>query len=146
MKKALIACVLIAGILVLPILYSTAKGHTRWYWRKPNGMVFVDGRPVPGYIHQSKQVILVTRRDTTTPHSYEVFANGPKSFVVDCGDWAAPAFFVFPVGDVNPPCLPTISADEPNPSSAESAIGSIVTQAGSVEFHTKGGKLIRVNY
>jgi hypothetical protein len=144
MKSALIICAAIVGIFAIPVTYSTLKGYTRWYWRAPQTQVFVNGKSVPGYVHQSGQVFFITRRDTPRPHSHEiVLRDQSPGFLLDCGQWVAPRSFVFALGHVNPPCLSTIGA-EPADATAEAPVGPFQHDGNSFEFRTRDGKLIRV--
>src|SRR5579871_2884903 len=103
MKAVFIVCAVIVGICVLSICYETANGYTHWYWRDFHASILVDGKPVRGSIHRSKIAIIITRRDVPNSHSYMIPTKDAKSDILDCGDWAAPSFFVFGIGHVNPP-------------------------------------------
>jgi hypothetical protein len=145
MKNWLLCGAAILGILAVPILYSTLKGYTRWYWRAPGGQIFVDGNRVSGYVHASKSVVIVTRRDMARSHSY-LIALGDRSrgVLLGCGDWSAPRFVVFPVGHVNPPCLMALG-DETAHSSPHAPGGPLRITGTTLEFHTQDGKRITVN-
>ena len=90
---------LIAGGLT----YSTLHGYMVW-WLWSNGSVAVDGNR-HGYIHINKQqsAVIITRTDSTPRQSYLVALSG-RRWMIHCGEWYAPRFPDFPVGDVNPPC------------------------------------------
>jgi hypothetical protein len=106
MKNVIILCAAIVGFVAVPVTYSTMKGYTAWFWRNPCAQIFVNGRRVPGYVHQSKHVIIVTRGDLAKRHSYWFRLEGQSNTILNyCGSWSAPDFFVFAVGDVNPPCF-----------------------------------------
>lgn len=145
MKKALIVFAVAIGTLSIPFAYSTLHGYTRWYWRNHHSKILVDGRPVSGYVHESKRKIIVTRRETPKPHSYLIVLGDQYTATrLDCGDWFAPPFFVFPIGDVNPPCLSTIG-DEAAYNEPDAPVGPITIKGTVLEFHTKDGKLVTVN-
>lgn len=148
MKNVLLICAGIIGFLALPVIYSTAKGYTTWFWRNPHAQVFVNGQRVPGYVHQSKRIIIVTRRETSKGHSYLIVLSEqftPK--ILDCDvDWSAPPLPFFPMGHVNPPCLRVRFLGNTtihNP--PEAPIGPLkVDRTTTFEFHTEDGKLVRV--
>ena len=143
MKNWLLFGAAILGILAVAILYSTLHGYTTWYWKDTRAQLLVDGNRVSGYVHASRQVLIVTRRDTPKPHSYFI-ALGSKRVLLDCGDWSAPRFFVFPIGHVNPPCLMALG-DETAHNSPYAPDGPLKITGTTLEFHTKDGKRIAVN-
>jgi hypothetical protein len=144
MKRTLIVCLAILGILILPIFYSSAKGYTSWFWRNFHAVVLVDGQPVRGYIHQSKSTLIITRRDTSNPHSYMITNKDSEAYILDCGNWAAPSFFVFGINHVNPPCVREIL--DASISAPDSPHNPTIVQNGALEFHTKNGRTIKVTY
>jgi hypothetical protein len=144
MKSFLISCVVVLGILAIPIAYSTLHGYTRWYWRDSQAEVFVDGSKTHGYVHESKRTLIITRCDEAKSHSYlVVLPNGSKPNVLYCGDWTAPAFFVFPINHVNPPCTP-MAFDDSVLERPETPGSPLRVDGTMLELVTKDGKLIRV--
>jgi len=82
------------GFVAVPIIYSTVKGYTTCFWRDPRGQVFVNGQRVPGYVHKSKHVIIVTRSDLEKRRSYWFgLDEHPATISNYCGSWSAPDFF-----------------------------------------------------
>jgi hypothetical protein len=144
MKTVLLICAAIMGFVAVSVIYSTVKGYTTWFWRNPHAQVFVNGQRVSGYVHQSKHVVIVTWHGTQRPHSYEIgLRDQSQNLLLDCGEWAAPRFFVFALGHVNPPCLATIG-DESAYAAPGAAAGPVQRDGKSFEFRTRDGKLIRV--
>jgi len=146
MRNVLLICAGIIGFLALPVIYSTVKGYTTWFWRDPRGQVFVNGQRVPGYVHRSKDVIIATRSDLEKRHSYW-FGLERQSVTISnyCGSWSAPGFFVFVVGDTNPPCLMIQEAAYDVLESPQPAV-PILCDGAKTEFYTNDGKLIRIDY
>src|SRR5579859_761328 len=146
MKNVLLICAGIIGFLALPVIYSTVKGYTTWFWRDPHGQVFVNGQRVLGYVHQSKRVIIVTRSDLEKRHSYWFGLDEHSATISNyCGSWSAPDFFVFAVGDVNPPCFMIREIAYDVEESPQPAV-PIVRSGTKLEFYTNDRKLIRVEY
>lgn len=144
MKIVLICLALFVAFIGAAVIYSTVKGYTTWFWRDPYAQIFVNGQSVPGYVHQSGQVLFITRRDTPRPHSYQViWRDQLGSIPLDCSQWVSPHLSVFALGDVNPPCLSTIG-DQPPDAAAEAPASPLQHNANSFEFRTHDGKLIRV--
>jgi len=141
----LICLALFVAFIGVAVIHSTLRGHTRWFWRNSPAEVFVDGHRVPGYLHQSGEAVILTRRDTAKPYSYLATLNGQSAFVTDCRDWHAPSFFVFPMGHTNPPCFPADLIGEGfDNTGPESPAGPANIAGITLEFHTNNGKLIRV--
>jgi hypothetical protein len=146
MKNVLIICAGIIGFLALPVIYSTVKGYTTWFWRDPHAQLFVNGQRVPGYVHQSKHVIIVTRSDLAKRHSYWFGLDGQSTALSNyCGSWSAPDFFVFVMGDVNPPCFMIREIAYDIEESPQPGV-PIVRHGRMIEFYTNDRKLIRVEY
>jgi len=146
MRNFLLICVAIVGFLAVPVVYSSAKGYTTWFWRDPHGQVFVNGQRVPGYVHQSKHVIIVTRTDLAKRHSYWFGLDEQSATISNyCGSWSAPDFFVFVMGDTNPPCFMIREIAYDVEESPQPAV-PIVRSGAKIEFYTNDRKLIRVEY
>lgn len=95
-------------LVVLPGIYSTARGYTVWFFRLSNPIITVDGRQAKGWLHKTHdgRVMFFTRNDGDRPETYDlVFTDNGNGYVLSCGRWIAPRLPVFPVGDVNPPCF-----------------------------------------
>lgn len=95
-------------LVVLPGIYSTARGYTVWFFRVSNPVITVDGKQTKGWLHKAHngRVMFFTRNDGDRPETYDlVFTDNGNGYVLSCGRWIAPRLPVFPVGDVNPPCF-----------------------------------------
>lgn len=125
------------------VVYSTAKGHTIWFFRV-NGWVTVDGRQTSGYMHANtkRTALLVTRTDHGRPETYLVPLQD-SDFIVDCGNWHPIRFFPVAVGDVNPPCS---GYDTPVGVRDAPAYRSLITSRRSVEFSTASGKKVKAQW
>jgi hypothetical protein len=145
MKNLLIACAILLGFLALPVIYSTAKGYTVWFWRNPHAQILVNGQRVAGYVHHSKHVMIVTRGDLAARRSYWVDVTRPTALPNDCGAWSAPDFFVFAVGDINMPCLGLLGVETTSETpGAPDWNGPHTSSSTKIEFRTTDGKTIRV--
>ena len=141
MKATLLLAAAIVGFLIFAMVYSTAKGYTAWYWRNPHIRIFVDGRRVSGYVHESRHGLIVTRGDLPKRHSYIVsFLDAGTVNLTDCSPWTASASFVFVIQDVNPPCL----ANRTNSETPEGPWGPVRMHDNVLEFGTTDNKVIRV--
>ena len=95
-------------LVVLPGIYSTAKGYTVWFFQIPSPVLTVDGKQTKGWLHKARdgRVVFFIRNDADRPETYDlVFTNSGNAYVMSCGTWTAPRLPVFPVGEVNPPCF-----------------------------------------
>jgi hypothetical protein len=147
MKNLLLICAALVGFLAIPVIYSTAKGYTVWFWRNPQAQIFVDGQRVSGYLHTSGNVAIVTRLDLSSPRSYWIGLGQSTGTPAYCGSWFAPRFFVFAVGDVNMPCmgLKGREANSETPDAPDWCM-SHINNSTKIEFRTINGKSIRVMY
>lgn len=141
MKYLMTVCAVLVGFLALPVIYSTAKGYTVWYWRNPNAQIFVDRHRVSGYVHQAKHGLIITRGDLPRRRSYIIsFLDNGAVNLTDCSPWTAPAFFVFVIRDLNPPCL----TNQTNSETPEGPWGPVRMHSDVLEFQTTENKVIRV--
>jgi hypothetical protein len=139
-----VSLLLLLILLAFPVTLSTANGYTRW-WLMSGGHVTVNGVP-GGYLHRtwSYSAVIITRTDSKKGQSYRVVITGEdfSGPIIYCGDWHAPRFPVFPIGDVNPPCMGIL--DGPDPTDADRPLVSTLTaRPGFVEFSTMQGKKVR---
>jgi hypothetical protein len=120
--------------------YSTARGHTRWYFRV-NGQLIVNGEKTTGYMHADTQrtLLMLTRTDGLRPETYLV-SLGPEKTVFDCGEWHPIRFLPFPVGDVNPPC--SVSTVDPAKVHDPPIAATLARGPHLVEFSTLSGKKV----
>ena len=115
-----------------------------WYsWT--SGPVTVDGTR-HGYIHLNKRhsAAIITRTDSNPIQSYLVVLSARK-WVINCGEWHAPRFPAFPIGDVNPPCsFFSNGADLPT---ADNPIEATLNAGPrSVEFRTMQGHKVSASW
>lgn len=124
--------------------YSTAHGYMTW-WFSSGGKVAVDGAR-SGFLHVNRahSAAIVTRTDLRPTQSYLVSLSG-KKFVIHCGDWQAPRYPAFFIGDVNPPC--SVFTNGSDRSTADNAVLSTLRACpGLVEFQTERGKKVTVSW
>jgi hypothetical protein len=125
--------------------YSTTHGYMSWWFWSSRGSVAVDGTR-HGYIHINKQhsAVIITRTDSGPNQSYLVELS-PRKWVIHCGEWHAPRFPAFPIGDVNPPCsFFTNGADLPT---ADNPVeGTLNAGPRSVEFQTMQGRKVSASW
>ena len=109
-------------LIVVAVAYSTKHGYTTWWHRVSSGNVAVNGVR-SGYLHRNSahSAVIITRTDLAPAQSYLVGLSDSR-WLIHCGEWHAPHFAAFPIGDVNPPSsifgngsdMP--KADNPEPS------------------------------
>jgi hypothetical protein len=68
-----------------------------------------------------------------------------QGIVWSCGNWTAPRFPAFPIGDVNPPCWTFPATEAPSPKSIL-PVRNLVAGPGSVEFTADDGSRIRASW
>ncbi|MGA3045740.1 MAG: hypothetical protein ABSD67_03915 [Terracidiphilus sp.] len=145
------ACVVLLVLTLLAaalLTYSTARGYTQW-WLISGGHVAVDGVR-GGYLHTnwSYPFVMITRTDSKRDQSYLVRLSGSAKFsqgITYCGDWHAPRFPAFPIGDLNPPCMGVL--EDPDPAEADRPLSSTLTaRPGFVEFTTLQGKKVTARW
>jgi hypothetical protein len=144
MKRFYVAAVVVAAVLTLPFIYSTTHGYTTWwFWR--NATVTVNGNP-NGFLHRplNGSVLILTRTDTSPHQSYLMSLTGTK-FLIHCGEWSAPRWPVFPVGDVNPPCS-AFSNGADDPRADNPVFATFTVRSNSVEFTTTSGKHVKASW
>jgi hypothetical protein len=115
----------ILGLMVAAgLIYSTSHGYMQW-WFRSGGYVAVNGVR-GGYVHRNRDnsAVIIRRMDVYPNQSYLIWL-GDKRHLTHCGEWHAPRFPAFPIGDVNPPCwFFSKSADMSN---ADDAVSSTLT-------------------
>ena len=135
--------VIMFAVVSVPFVYSTVRGYTEWwFWRKAT--VTIDGT-FHGFVHtlRNNSAAIITRTDTSPRQSYLVSLSGRGS-LIHCGEWSAPRFPVFPIGDVNPPCL--FSDGVGNPKADYGVPASLSVQSHAVEFTTVSGRKIKASW
>lgn len=133
----------VALLFGLGLGYSTAHGYMTW-WFGSTARVTVDGVP-NGYLHRNSENlgVIITRTDSSPHQSYLVGLTG-KTRLTHCGDWYAPRFPAFPIGDVNPPCLLSGGSDK---SKADDGVSStLIVRPGFVEFYTVQGRKVTASW
>jgi hypothetical protein len=134
-------------LFALLIVWGIFSPHVAWYFVDPNAKVTVDGRKVHGWLHRGNhgQTLFLTRNNGRRRESYMIGIGGQGS-VSDCGNWTAPRFPVFPLGDVSPPCLWIVDSNEkPNTGEAPPS-RKLVAGTDFVEFTADDGSRIRVSW
>lgn len=143
--KVLVLLVFAFALLVAAALtYSTLHGYMAW-WLWSGGSVAVDGT-THGYLHINKQhsSVIITRTDSNPPQSYLVDVSERK-WIIHCGEWHAPRFPAFPIGDLNPPCsIFSNGADLPRADNPVEA--TLKAGPGSVEFETTQGHKVSASW
>ena len=140
-RLALLALTLLVAI---PLAYSTARGYTTW-WFRSGGYVAVDGIQ-NGYLHRNSKLsaVIITRTDSNESLSYLVQYSRSKS-LMNCGEWHAPRFPIFPIGDVNSPC--TFFFNGPDNQASDNAVFTTLSaRPGFVEFCTVKGKKVTATW
>ena len=143
MKRSLEAVVglFLAGLMLIVFAfgYSTTKGYTTWWFTVPRASVTVDGVPA-GYLHRNSRHlgVMITRTDSSPPQSYLVGMS--NHLVQPCGNWHAPYFVAFPIGDVSPPCW--FLTEEERATSDDANPSTVVVTSQRMEFYTIRGKKI----
>jgi hypothetical protein len=132
----------ILGLMVAAgLIYSTSHdGYMQW-WFRSGGYVAVNGVR-GGYVHRNRDnsAVIITRVDVYPNQSYLIWL-GDKRHLTHCGEWHAPRFPAFPIGDVNPPCW--FFSKSSDMSNADDAASSTLTaRPGFVEFQTVRGKKV----
>jgi hypothetical protein len=130
-------------LLAAAFTYSTAHGYMTW-WFSSNASVAVDGVR-NGYLHRNweQSGVIITRVDSHPSQSYLVGLSGKH--VIHCGDWHAPRFPVFSIGDVNPPC--SFFSNGSDMPIADDAVSSTLTaRPGFVEFYTMTGRKVTASW
>jgi hypothetical protein len=141
-KNAAFAILILMGILLGRMIFSP---YTAWYFIVPNAQFTVDGKAEEGWLHRGKQseTLFLTRRAKGKTESYIIsLPQNRQGFVWNCGNWTAPRFPFFPIGDVNPPCWTFYVGEGPAP---KSTLPARKLAAGSrfVEFTADDGSRIR---
>ena len=133
------------GVVAALVSYGMVKGYTVCYWLKPHSQVLVNGRPVNGTVHQSSRSMIVTRRDTTPPHSYILALGGAtKQPVVECHNYVASRSPVILTNHQQAICLMWDFNIPEQDKSPDAPSGAAEVAPNHVEFKTRDGKVIRV--
>jgi hypothetical protein len=142
LKSAGVIVAAFALVFAAGLTYSTTKGYTTW-WFSLKGLVAVDGVR-GGYMHRNREhsAVMITRTDSHVRQSYLVGIGGKH--VIHCGEWHAPRFPAFPIGDVNPPCLFPNGCGSPG---ADNPVSStLIARPGFVEFLTEKGSRVTASW
>ena len=136
---AFLLLILAAGV------YSTTHGYTTWWLQVSSGNVAANGVRC-GYLHRNwaHSAVIITRTDLSPAQSYLV-GLFDRRWLIHCGEWHAPHFVAFPIGDVNPPCSIFVNGSEmqkaDNPESS-----TVTVRSDFVEFYTIQGKRITASW
>jgi hypothetical protein len=145
LKIATISFLVLLGVVVVHGMFSP---YTSWYFVVPNARLTVDGRKVKGWLHRGnhRETLFLTRRENGKAESYLIWApRDRKGMVWNCGDWTAPRFPTFPIGDLNPPCS-IFSASNAPASKSSLPARDLVVGTSFVEFAADDGSRIKVSW
>jgi hypothetical protein len=132
-------------LIVVAVAYSTTHGYATWWLRVFNGNVAVDGVR-SGYLHRNSahSAVIITRTDLSPAQSYLVGLSD-RRWLIYCGEWHAPRFLAFPIGDVNPPCSGFRNSSDMQ--TADNPVSSTLkTGPRFVEFQTVQGKKVTASW
>jgi hypothetical protein len=99
-----------------------------------------------GYVHRNRDnsAVIITRVDVYPNQSYLIWL-GDHKHLTHCGEWHAPRFPAFPIGDVNPPC--SFFSNGSDLQVADDAVLSTLTgRPGFVEFQTERSKKVTASW
>jgi hypothetical protein len=142
LKFAAISIVVLFVILVAREIFS---GYTVWYFIVPSAQVMVDGRLERGWLHRGNhgENLFLSRSKGKNVESYLIMLpRDRKGSVSSCGNWTAPKFPAFPVGDLNPPCWTFYAAEDPTPR-VNLPARELVSGEHFVEFTADDGSRIK---
>ena len=146
-KRICISLIVLVILLAIPVTYSTARGYTQW-WFMSSSHVAIDGVQ-GGYLHKnwSNSAVIITRTDSKRGQSYLVRISGEEvsQSMIYCGDWHAPRIPVFPIGDVNPPCMGFLVDSDP-PDADRPRVSTLTAKQGFVDFSTVQGKRVTATW
>jgi hypothetical protein len=145
LKIAAISALVLLGVV---ITRETFSPYTAWYFIVPKARLTVDGRRQPGWLHRGnhRETLFLTRRDEGRAESYLIWVPHDRQGIVwSCGNWTAPRFPAFRIGDVNPPCW-TFSASEAPSQKLTLPVRNLVAEPGSVEFIADDGSRLRASW
>lgn len=150
--KVLEAILLLAALVVITLFVRVAIFEPVWYFIVPSARLTVDGGPSEGWLHVRRddrgKIMFVTRRSGGKAESYMiVLEKGRQGRAWPCGDWTAPHFPLFPIGDVNPPCtFFTVAGQEPAQPKPKPVNRELRSGPDYVEFTADDGKRIRASW
>jgi hypothetical protein len=132
-----------ALLVAAGLTYSTEHGYMTW-WFRSNASVSVNGVR-SGYLHHNweRSAVIITRVDVHPRQSYLVGLS--RKDVIHCGDWQAPQFPVFSLGDVNPPCS-FFSSGSDAPMADDALPSTLTARPGFVEFYTVKGMKVTASW
>ena len=126
LKIAAISVLVLVGVVIILEVFSP---YTAWYFVVPKARLTVDGRREQGWLHRGnhRETLFLTRRSKGKAESYMIWIPHDRQGIAwSCGNWTAPRFPAFSIGDVNPGV----------PAVVESPIATIVVTA-------QGGATVR---
>ena len=148
LKPGVILAVLLLGPLGTLIVYSALDPYFTWYFRDFHSQIIVDGKPSQGRVHRdhSGGSLFVTRTDVHEAMTYMIIiAPETRGHVWSCGDWVAPRFPIFGIGDVNPPCWIFSNPSDAKPEPVHPP-SNLVTGSNFVEFTAYDGRRVRASW
>jgi hypothetical protein len=147
-----IVAIVMLALLVIIVAHEIYSPYMSWYFLVPGARLTVDDRPEHGWLHRSRhgRVLFLTRQGKEKNESYEIWIpRDERGSVMSCGEWTAPEFFVFSIGDVNPPCLTLSLRFIPNDGPPPKSTGprrNLVAGPGHVEFTADDGSRLKVSW
>jgi hypothetical protein len=145
LKIVAVSVLVLVGVV---IIHEIISPYTPWYFVVPNARLTVDGEQAQGWLHRGnhRETLFLTRCDVTKAESYLIWVpHGGHGAVWSCGNWTAPRFPVFPIGDVNPPCL-TFTFGEGSTPKAILPARHLVLGTDFVEFTADDGSRIKASW
>jgi hypothetical protein len=106
--------------ILFAIAYPYYSGKAIYLVLYRHAVIEVNGVRVPGAVLATRNVALITRRDSGHEHSYllafegDVDMEGDMGAAIDCHSWVAPRFPLLIVTKDYPPCTGTSSATPGN--------------------------------
>jgi hypothetical protein len=145
LKIVAISVLALFGVAIIAGIFSP---YTSWYFYVPNARITVDGKKEQGWLHRGahRETMFLTLRGRGKAESYMIpIPHNQHGFVSSCGQWTAPRFPAFPIGDVNPPCWMFVVKENPTVEPIVPA-GDLVAGTNFVEFTADGGGRVRATW
>ncbi len=145
LKIAAISVLVLVGVVIILEVFSP---YTAWYFVVPKARLTVDGRREQGWLHRGnhRETLFLTRRSKGKAESYMIWIPHDRQGIAwSCGNWTAPRFPAFSIGDVNPPCWTFSAGEAPTPKPTLPA-RNLAVGADFVEFTADDGSRIKASW
>ena len=152
MKKLFIRTASAVALLVAALLiYSIYDPYIAWFCRVSRATVTIDGKLEEGWLHRETRgrAFVLTHGSGQSKESYMVTViEKGRGAVWKCGDWIAPRFPVFSMGDVNPPCMNIVIDDGtmPKPRTPDPPRRDLRFGDGFLEFTLADGRFVKATW